>query len=59
VGSEQWYGDCGWLVAIENRWRQREIEPQDGYRGRREVAPDQCRSRFGEAEMQPGNFSAR
>src|SRR3978361_86325 len=36
----------------QNRRRQREIEPRDGYRGRCKVEPDHCRSRFGEAEMQ-------
>ena len=43
----------------QNRRRPREIEPRDGYRGRCEVEPDHCRSRFGEAEMQPCNFAAR
>jgi hypothetical protein len=42
----------------QNRRRPREIEPHDGYRGRREVAPDHCRSRFGEAEVQHWNVAA-
>ena len=50
-GSDQGYDEPGWLgFDRQNRRRQREIERHDGYRGRREVEPDHCRSRVGEAE---------
>ena len=42
----------------QNGRRAGEIEQHEGYRGRREVEPDDCRSSVGEAEVQPCNFAA-